>query len=154
MHSVPQAAATSRWPLPPQAHPTSVPLPPPGLSEPEPLKQLLFNPVLSEWRRDALRRPTRRGECKSKAEPWDLCEQREREISSSSLRISRLKLHKQLDVPASVEYLNRRRIIPNWGGGLWEQDMLFFPLFLFLWVCMFMLLCEILSVWLCFHDLS
>ena len=33
---------------PPQARPaSSVPLPPRGLSEPEPLKQLLFNPVLS-----------------------------------------------------------------------------------------------------------
>ena len=33
---MPQAAATSRWPLPPQGCPTSVPLPPPILSEPEP----------------------------------------------------------------------------------------------------------------------
>ena len=29
------------WPLPPQARPASVPLPPPGLSEPEPPNQLL-----------------------------------------------------------------------------------------------------------------
>ena len=43
MHGAPQAAATSRWPLPPQARPASpVPLPPPGLSEPEPPKQLLL----------------------------------------------------------------------------------------------------------------
>ena len=41
-HGAPQAAATSRQPLPPQARPTSVPLPPPGLSEPEPPKQLLL----------------------------------------------------------------------------------------------------------------
>ena len=41
-HGAPQAAATSRRPLPPQACPTSVPLPPPGLSEPEPTKQLLL----------------------------------------------------------------------------------------------------------------
>ena len=59
-----------------------------------------FNPVLSEQRTDALRRPTRRGGAKSKAEPWELCEQRrEREISHSSLRSSGLNLHNQLDVP-------------------------------------------------------
>ena len=70
---------------------------------------------------------------KSKAEPWEPYEQRrEREISPSSLRSSGLKLHKQLDVPASVAYMNRQRIIPNSGGGLWEQDILFFPLLLFL----------------------
>ena len=92
-----------------------------------------FNPVLSGRGIDALRQPTRRGGSKSKAEPQELCEQRrEGEISPSSLRSSGLKLHKQLDVPASVEYLNRQRIIPNSGGGLWEQDILIFPLFLFL----------------------
>ena len=78
-------------------------------------------------------RPTCRGGSKSKAEPWELYEQRrEREISPSSLRSIGLKLHKQLDVPASVEYLNRQRILPNSGGGLWEQEILIFPLFLFL----------------------
>ena len=86
----------------------------PGLSEPEPPKQLLFNPVLCEPRGDGLRRPTRRGRAKSKAEPRELCEQRrEREIYPSSLRSRGLKLHYQLDVPASVEYLTRQRIIPN-----------------------------------------
>ena len=40
--NAPQAAATSRWPLPPRARPASVPLPPPVLSEPEPPKQLLL----------------------------------------------------------------------------------------------------------------
>ena len=30
--------------------------------------------------------------------------------------------------PASVEYLNRQAIIPNWGGGLWEQGYIYcFP---------------------------
>ena len=73
-----------------------------------------FNPVLSEPRKDALRRPTCTGGSKSKAHAQELCEQRrEREISSSSLRSSELNLHSQLDVPASVEYLNRQRIIPN-----------------------------------------
>ena len=73
-----------------------------------------FNPVLCERRTDTFRRPTHRGGSKSKAEPQELCEQRrEREISPSSLRNSGLKLHSQLDVPASVEYLNRQRIIPN-----------------------------------------
>ena len=68
-----------------------------------------FNPVLSGWGIDALRRPTRRGGSKYKAETQELCEQRrEGEISPSSLRSSGLKLHKQLDVPASAEYLNRQ----------------------------------------------
>ena len=71
-----------------------------------------FNPVLSGRGTDALRRPTRRGGSKSKADPQELCEQRrEGEISPSSLRSSGLKLHKQLDVPESVEYLKRQRII-------------------------------------------
>ena len=95
-----------------------------------------FNPVLSGPGIDALRRPTRRGGSKSKAELRELCEQgREGEISPSSLRSSGLKLHKQLDVPASVEYLNRQQIIPNSGGGLWEQAILIFPLFLFFCEC-------------------
>ena len=35
--------------------------------------------------------------------------------------------------PASVEYLNRQWIIPNWRGGLWEQiyTYIFFPFFSF-----------------------
>ena len=40
-HGTPQVGATSRWPLPPQARPASIPLPP-RLSEPEPPKQLLL----------------------------------------------------------------------------------------------------------------
>ena len=92
-----------------------------------------FNPVLSGRGTDAFRLPTRRGGSKSKAEPQELCEQgREGEISPSSLGSSGLKLHKQPDVPASAEHLNRQRIIPNSGGGLWEQEILIFPLFLFL----------------------
>ena len=99
-HGTPQPGATSRWPLPPQAHPALCTLPPPGLSEPEHLISCSFNPVLCEWRTDALRWPTCRGGSKSKAEPLDLCEQRrEREISPSSLRSSGLNLHNQLDVP-------------------------------------------------------
>ena len=73
-----------------------------------------FNLVLSERRTDALRRPTCRGGAKSKAEPWELCEQRrEREISPSSLRNSGFISTINLMYPASVEYLNRQRIIPN-----------------------------------------
>ena len=65
-----------------------------------PLISCSFNLVLSERRTDALRLHTRRGRAKSKAEPQELCEQRrEREISPSSLRRSRLNLHNQLDVP-------------------------------------------------------
>ena len=58
-----------------------------------------FNPVLSERRTDALRRPTCRGGANSKAEPQELFEQRrERETSPSILRSSGLKLQNQLDV--------------------------------------------------------
>ena len=74
-------------------------LPPAWVSQ-SPQISCSFNPVLSERRTDALRRPTRRGGSRSKAEPRELCEQRrEREISPSSLRSSGLKLHNQLDVP-------------------------------------------------------
>ena len=91
--------AMSRRPLPLQAPPTFVPLPPTGLSEPESQKSCSFNPILCEQGTDALRRPTCRGGSKSKAEPRELCEQRrEREISPSSLRSSRLNLHNQRDV--------------------------------------------------------
>ena len=80
--------------------PHTVPLPPPGPSEPEPAISCYFNLVQSERRRDALRRPTCTGRNKSKAEPQELCEQRrQREISPSSLRSSGLNLHNQLDVP-------------------------------------------------------
>ena len=34
--------------------------------------------------------------------------------------------------PASLDYLNRQRIIPNWGSGLWEQRYIYiYPLFSF-----------------------
>ena len=80
--------------------PHSVPLFPHGLSKPEPQISCSFNPVLSELKTDALRRPTSRGRSKSKAEPQELCEQRrEREISPSSNRSSGLNLHNQFDVP-------------------------------------------------------
>ena len=106
-----------------------------------------FNPVLSGRGTDTLRRPTCRGRSKSKAEPRELCEQRrEGEISPSSIRSSGLKLHKQLDVPASVEYLNRQRIIPKlrqWTSG---ATIYIFFLFVFLWVRMCTLLCVIWSV--------
>ena len=53
---------------------------------------------LSE-KHNALRRPTHRSGAKSKAEPWELCEQRrERKISPSSFRSSGLNFHNQLDV--------------------------------------------------------
>ena len=49
MHGVPQAGATSRWLLPPQACPASVPVPPSGLSEPEPQSSCSLTPsCLSE----------------------------------------------------------------------------------------------------------
>ena len=136
-------AGLCRRTLAPHPYPS---VPPAQVSQ-SPRSSCSINPVLSGRGTDALRRPTHRGRSKSKAEPQELCEQRrERDISPSSLRSSRLKLHKQLDVPASVEYLNRQRIIPNSGGGLWEQYILLFPLFLLLCVYKYMLLGEILSV--------
>ena len=71
---------------------------------------------------DALRRPTCRGGAKTKAEAQELCEQRrERETSPSSLRSSRLNPNNQLDVPASVEYRNRQRIVPKLRQWTWEK---------------------------------
>ena len=43
-HSVPQAGATSRQPLPPQAHPTFRTPPSPGLNEPESPNQPILTP--------------------------------------------------------------------------------------------------------------
>ena len=136
------AAAGSPWTLYPS-------LPPAWVSQ-SPQISCSFNPILSGRGRDALRRPTRRDGSKSKAKPQELCEQRrEREISPSSLRSSGL-IHNQLDVPASVEYLNRQRIIPNWGGGLWEQWYTYvFPFFSFC-ECV----CVCFCVWFCLYSFS
>ena len=50
--------------------------------------------------------------------------------------------------PASVEYLNRQRIIANWGGGLWEQRYIyFFPFFSFC-ECV----CVCFCVWFCLYS--
>ena len=101
-------AGLCRRRLSPHPYPS---LPPAWVSQ-SPRSSRSFNPVLSQRRTGALRRPTRRGGAKSKSEPWELCEQRrEREISPSSLRSSGLNLHSQPDVPASVEYLNTQWII-------------------------------------------
>ena len=101
-HGKPQPVATSQWPLLPQARPTFH-TPPSPWGRPEWARapeSCYFNHVLSRWGIDALRWPTLTGGAKSKAEPQELCEQRrEREISPSSLRINRLNLHNQLDVP-------------------------------------------------------
>ena len=103
-HSLPQAGATSCRSLPPQARPASIPLTPSAWVSQSPRISCSFNPVLSEWRTDALRWPTRRGRSKYKAEHQELCEQRrEREISPSSLRSRQLNLHNQLDVPCICE---------------------------------------------------
>ena len=98
-------AGLCRHRLAPHPHPS---LPPAWVSQ-SPQISCSFNPILSGRGIDALRRPTCRGGSKSKAEPRELYKQRrDREISPSSLRSSGLKLHEQLDVPASVEYLNRQ----------------------------------------------
>ena len=120
-------------------------LPPAWVSESR-LTRCSFNAVLCEREQTLSRDLRAEAGPNPKLTPRELCEQRrERKIFPSSLRSSGLNLHNQLDVPASVEYLNRQRIIPNWGGGLWEQRYTyFFPFSLF--VCMCMLLCVILSV--------
>ena len=52
--------------------------------------------------------------------------------------------------PASVEYLNRQRIIPNWEGGLWEQWYIyFFPFFSFC-ECV----CVCFCVWYCLYSFA
>ena len=99
----PQVIAKSRLPLPPQVHPAFrilYPSLPPFWVSHSPLISCTFKPVLPGQGTDALRWPTHRGRAKSKAEAQELCKQRrEREISPSTLRSSRLNLHSQLDVP-------------------------------------------------------
>ena len=52
--------------------------------------------------------------------------------------------------PASAEHLNRQQIIPNWGGGLWEQRyILFFPFFSFC-ECV----CVCFCVWFCLYTFA
>ena len=88
-------------------------LPPDWVSQ-SPLNSCYFKLVLSRWGTEALRLPTCRCGAKSKPEPQELREQRrEREISPSSLRSSGLNLHNQHDVPASLKFLSRQRIIPK-----------------------------------------
>ena len=107
--------------------------PSPRLNQPEPPISCSFNPVLSERRTDALRRPTCRGGSKSKAEPRELSKQkREREISPSSLRSSGLKLHNQTDVPCICGIPERTTNHPKlrrWPLG--AMIHIFFSLFLF-----------------------
>ena len=113
--------------------PHSVPLPPLARGSQSPLISSSFNPVLSEQRTDALRRPPRRGRAKSKAEPQELCKQtREREISPSSLRSRGLNLHSQLDVPCICgipEETTNHPKLRRWTLG--AMIYIFFPLFSF-----------------------
>ena len=50
--------------------------------------------------------------------------------------------------PASVEYLNRQRIIPNWEGGLWEQwyIYIFAPFSLFVSVYAYAFVCDFVCI--------
>ena len=100
-HGRPRPIATACRPLPPQARIIiHTPPSPPAWVRQRLLISCYFNPDLSKRRTDTLRQPTRRAGAKSKAEAQELCEKRrEREISPSSLRSSRLNLHNQLDVP-------------------------------------------------------
>ena len=89
----------------------------------------------SDFPKDALRRPTHRGGAKSKAEPQELCEQRrEREISPSTLRSSRLNLHSQRDVPCICEMTTNHPKLRRWT--LRARYIIFspFPLFVSVYV--------------------
>ena len=69
-HSAPHTVATSLWPLPPQARPAlCIPPSPQGRVSQSPLISCSFNPILSEWRTDTLRRPTLRGGANPKLNP-------------------------------------------------------------------------------------
>ena len=50
--------------------------------------------------------------------------------------------------PASVEYLNRQRIIPNWGGELWEQwyIYIYFTFYLFVSVYVYASVCDFVCI--------
>ena len=51
--------------------------------------------------------------------------------------------------PVSVEYLKTQWIIPNWGGGLWEQQYIYiFPIYVFC-ECV----CVCFCVWFCLYSL-
>ena len=128
--------------------PHSIPLPPRAWVSQSPWISCSFNPFLSGRGTDVLRRPTCRGGAKSKGEPQELCKQRrERETSPSSLRSSALNLHNQLDVPASVEYLNRQQIIPKLRWWTLGATIYIFSYFFscceyvcvcfFVWFCLF-----------------
>ena len=46
-----------------------------------------------------------------------------------------------------MEYLNRQRIIANWGSGLWEQQYIyFFPFSLFLSVYVYASVCDFVCI--------
>ena len=101
-HGTPQAVAMSRQPLPPQACPSFCT---PHSSWPEwaraPYPPAPLTPsCLGGNRCPQVTYMQRQGQ--SKAEPQELCEQRrEREISPSNLRSSRLNPHNHLDVPST-----------------------------------------------------
>ena len=104
-HSTPQAVAMSCQPLPLQARPTipimtTVPLPPPSLSEPDPLISCCFNPVLSGWAQMPEGDLHAEAGPKPKLNPRSCAKKRrKRKISLCSLRSSGLNPHNQLDEP-------------------------------------------------------
>ena len=51
---------------------------------------------------------------------------------------------------ASVEYLNRQQIIPNWGGGYWEQWYVYCFSFFSFCECV----CVSLCVWFCLYSFA
>ena len=110
-----------------------------------------FNPILSERRTDALRRPTRRGGAKPKAEPQELCKQRrEREISPSSLRSSGLNLHNQLDVPCICGIPEQTTFHPKlrrWTlGAMLYIYIIFFHFSLFVNVHVYASVCDFVCI--------
>ena len=113
-HGAPQAGATSRWPLPPQARPTSVPLPPP---EPEwataPESAAPFTPsCLGGNRCPQATYMQSQGQIQSWTPGAVWTKERKGNLSQQAQE-QRIKFSVNLMYPASVEYLNRQQIIPK-----------------------------------------
>ena len=130
-HGTPQAAAMSCWALSPQGHPASVPLPvpwPEWARAPE-LAAPLTPTCLSEEQTPSSALHAEAGP-NPKLNPGSCVNKEEKgkflpAASGAEDEISTINLM----YPASVGYLNRQWINPNWGDGLWEQRYIIFPPF-------------------------
>ena len=95
-------------------NPHSMPLPPPGLSEKEPLISCSFNPILSEGEQ------TPSGDLHTETGPnpklnprsWANTEKKRKSLPVASGAADEITTINLMN-PALVEYLNRQQIIPN-----------------------------------------